>query len=192
MSSPTVSAKLQRIAEQAQQYPERVFTTLVHLIDVAFLREAYRRTRKDAAPGPDGVTAAQYAENLEENLQQLYERLRSGRYRAPPVQRAWLDKEDGTRRPIGMPEFEDKIAQRAVAMLLGAVYEQDFSDCSYGFRPSRNPHQALRELREKCREMNIGWVLDADVSGFFDLCEQTSNQLHDGKKFSPWAKFKFF
>jgi group II intron reverse transcriptase/maturase len=145
-----------------------VFTTLAHLIDVDLLREAFHRTRKDAAPGIDGVTAATYAEHLEANLTDLYERLRSGRYTAPPVKRTWLDKEDGSQRPIGMPTFEDKIVQRAVTMLLGAVYEQAFHDFSHGFREGHSPHQALHELREQCRELNIGWIVDADVSGFFD------------------------
>jgi retron-type reverse transcriptase len=145
-----------------------VFTTLAHLMDVDWLREAYRRTRKDAAPGIDGVTAAASAEHLEANLTDLYERLRSGRYTAPPVKRTWLDKEDGSQRPIGMPAFEDKIVQRAVTMLLGAVYEQDFHDFSHGFRQGHSPHQALQELREQCMELNIGWIVDADGSGFFD------------------------
>jgi retron-type reverse transcriptase len=98
-----------------------VFTTLAHRMDVDWRREAYRRTRKDAAPGSDGVTAAVYAEHLAAHLTDLYERRRSGRSTAPPVKRTWLDKEDGSRRPIGMPAFEDKIVQRAVTMLLGAV-----------------------------------------------------------------------
>jgi len=169
--SQTVSTKLQQIAEQAKRYPGTAFTTLVHLIDVDFLREAFRRTNKKSSPGIDGVTAERYAENLEENLQDLYERLRNGQYRAMPVERVWLDKEDGRKRPIGKPVLEDKIVQRAVAMLLEAVYEQDFYDFSYGFRAGRSPHQALRELRERCMEMNIGWIVDLDVCGFFDNLE---------------------
>ena len=94
--SQTISTKLQRIAEQASSHPEMVFTTLAHLIDVDFLREAYNRTRKNAAAGVDGVTAAEYAENLEENLRDLHVRLRSGRYQAPPVERTWLPKDDGS------------------------------------------------------------------------------------------------
>ena len=167
-SSPTITTQLQRIAEQAKQYPAMVFTTLAHLMDVDFLREAYRRTRKDSAPGIDGVTAAQYAEHLEENLRDLHERLRSGRYQAPPVKRQWLDKPDGSQRAIGLPTFEDKIVQRAVTMLLGAIYEEDFHAFSYGFRPGRSAHQALSALREQCREQRINWIVDADVSGFFD------------------------
>jgi len=184
--SQTISTKLQRIAEQAVQYPETVFTTLAHHIDVEFLREAYRRTRKAAAPGVDGVTAKEYAGDLDANLQALHERLRSGRYKAPPVKRVWLDKEDGRKRPIGLPAFEDKIVQRSVTMILEAIYEQDFQDCSYGFRPGRSAHQALHEIRERCMGKNIGWIVDADVSGYFDnidhglLREMLRRRVNDG------------
>jgi RNA-directed DNA polymerase len=130
LRSPTVTPKLQRIAAQAARDPDWVFTTLAHLIDEDFLREAYRRTSKSSAPGIDGVTAQTYAEHLDENLRDLHERLRSGRYQAAPVERVWLEKDDGGQRPIGKPAFEDKIVQRAVAMLLEAVYEQDFYDGS--------------------------------------------------------------
>jgi group II intron reverse transcriptase/maturase len=173
LSSPTVSTKLQWIAEQAVREPGRVFTTLAHLIDMDFLKEAFLRTRKDGAPGVDGVTAEEYAENLNENLRNLYERLRTGRYKAPPVKRAWLDKDDGGKRPIGMPAFEDKIAQRAVAMILGAVYEQDFESFSHGFREGHSQHQALSELRQRCGEIGVAWIVDADVAGFFDNLDHT-------------------
>jgi group II intron reverse transcriptase/maturase len=145
-----------------------VFTTLAHLIDVDFLREAYRLTRKSAAPGIDKVTAKDYAKNLEQNFGDLDDRLRSGRYVAPPVERTWIEKDDKSNRPIGKPTFEDKIVQRAVVMLLGAIYEKDFYDFSHGFRKGHSQHQALRELRELIMERNINWILDADVSGFFD------------------------
>jgi hypothetical protein len=135
---------------------------------LGFSSRAYRRTSKSSAAGIDGVTAKQYAEHLDENLQDLHGRLRSGRYQAAPVVRVWIEKEDGGRRPIDKPAFEDKIVQRAVAMLLEAIYEQDFSDCSYGFRPGRSPHHALRDLRTHCMEEGIGWIVDADVSGYFD------------------------
>jgi RNA-directed DNA polymerase len=141
-----MSTTLQRIAQQAIPYPAMVCTTLAHLMDVDWLREAYRRTRKDAAPGSDGVTAAAYADHLEANLTDLYERLRSGRYTAPPVKRTWLDKEDGSQRPIGMSACEDKIVQRAVTMLLGAVYEQDLHDFSHGFREGHGPRRAASVL----------------------------------------------
>ena len=185
-SSPTISTQLQRIAEQAKTYPAMVFTTLAHRMDVDFLREAYHRTRKDSAPGVDGVTADEYAEHLEENLRDLHERLRSGRYQAPPVKRRWLAKADGSQRPIGLPTFEDKIVQRAVAMLLGAIYEEDFYEFSPGFRPGHSAHQALSELREQCREQRINWIVDADVSGFFDslghdrLQEMLQQRVKDG------------
>jgi group II intron reverse transcriptase/maturase len=165
--------KLRRIAQQAVDYPEGGFRTLADLIDVDFLREAYRRTRKDSAPGIDRVTAQEYAEHLDEHLRDLHERLRSGRYQAPPVERVWLDKEDGRKRPIGKPTFEDKIVQRAVTMLLGAIYEVDFHDFSYGFREGRSPHQARNELREQCLGKHLHWLIDADISGFFDSLDHS-------------------
>ena len=173
MRSPTVTPQLQRIAAQAAHDPNRVLTTLAHLIDVYFLREAYRKTSKASAPGIDGVTAQAYAEHLDEHRRDLHERLRSGRYQAPPVERVWLEKEDGGQRPIGKPTFEDKLVQRAVAMLLEAIYEQDFYDGSYGFRQGRSPHDALHELRERCMTEDIGWIVDADVSGYFDSIDGT-------------------
>jgi RNA-directed DNA polymerase len=168
LSLPTVSTKLQWIAETAVREPGRVFTTLAYLIDIDFLKEAFDRTRKDSAPGVDGVTAEEYAENLDANLQNLHERLRTGRYKAPPVKRAWREKDDGEKRPIGMPVFEDKIAQRAYAMIMGAVYEQDFESFSHAFREGHSQHQALAQLREKCREIGVARIVDADVAGFFD------------------------
>ena len=177
LRSPTVSTTLQQIADQAVQYPDRVFTTLAHHIDVDFLREAFHRTSKRSAPGIDGVTAKKYAEDLEGNLANLHERLCSGRYQAPPVVRAWLDKEDGGQRPIGMPALEDKIVQRAVTMLLEAIYEQDFYPFSYGFRKGRSPHHALFELRERCMRMGGAWILDADISGYFDSIDR--NKLRE-------------
>jgi group II intron reverse transcriptase/maturase len=184
--SQTISTQLQQIAEQAREHPERVFTSLAHLMDVDFLREAYGKTRKDGAPGVDGVTAKAYAENLEENLSDLHSRLRSNRYQAPPVKRGWREKEDGSQRPLGMPGFEDKIAQRAVSMLMNAVYEQDFHEFSHGFREGHSPHQAVKELREQCTRLNIRWIVDADVSGFFDnldhgmLREIIKKRINDG------------
>ncbi len=171
LSSPTVYSKLRKIAYQASEYPDRVFTTLAHLIDIEFLQEAYRRTKKSSAPGIDGVTAKEYAEHLDDNLRDLHQRLRSGRYKAPPVERVWLEKPDGGKRPIGKPSFEDKIVQRAVAMLLEQIYEREFHDFSYGFRRGRSPHDALQELREQCYQTNTTWIIDADVSGFFDAID---------------------
>lgn len=186
MRSPIVSTKIQQIAEQASQYPDMVFTTLMHQVDVEFLREAYRQTRKSGAPGASGQTAKEYTENLAENLDALYDRMCAGQYRAPPVKRVWLDKADGGQRPIGIPEFEDKLVQRAVNMLLEAVYEQDFHPFSHGFRKGRSAHQALHELRTQCLRQNTGWIIDADVQGFFDhlphdqLREIVKRRVNDG------------
>jgi group II intron reverse transcriptase/maturase len=185
LRSPTVSTKLQQLAEQAVQHPDRVFTTVAHLVDVDVLREAFYRT-SDKAPGMDKVTKKGYASDLEANLADLHERLRTGRYFAPPVERVWIDKEDDKQRPIGKPTFEDKVAQRAYAMVLSAIYEKDFQDCSYGFREGRSPHHALHVLREQAMGRNIHWVVDADVQGFFDsiphdqLREVLRKRVNDG------------
>jgi group II intron reverse transcriptase/maturase len=136
------------------------------------LREAYRRTRKDGAVGVDHQTAEQYAEDLEENLQSLLDRAKSGRYRAPAVRRVHIPKgTTGQTRPIGIPTFEDKILQRAVRMVLEAVYEQEFLACSYGFRPGRSGHQALEDLWKGCMAMGGGWVLELDLRSFFDTLD---------------------
>ena len=165
-----VSTRLQRIAQLAQENRDRVLVSLAHAIDVDFLREAYGRTRKDGAPGVDGQTAGSYEMALEENLQSLLSRFKSGNYKAPPVRRVYIPKgNDPTKkRPIGVPTFEDKVLQRAVAMVLEAVYEQDFLDCSYGCRPGRSAHQAIRDLRKGLMSMGGGWVLDADIEGYYD------------------------
>ena len=166
--SNDISTKLQRIAELAQRRSGEALTTLAHHIDIAWLTEAFRRTRKDGATGVDGQTANEYAQDLEANLQSLLERFRSGRYRAPAVRRVHLPKGDGRTRPIGIPTVEDKILQRAVAMVLTEVYEQDFLSCSFGFRPARSAHQALEVLWKEAMEGGGGWVLEVDIQGFFD------------------------
>jgi len=195
--SPTITTKLHQIAKQARENPERVFISLAHLMDVDFLREAYRKTRKDGAPGVDGIRAKEYARNLEENLSNLHNRLRENQYKAPPVKRAWIDKDDGSQRPLGMPVFEDKVVQRAVSMLMSGIYEQDFYDFSFGFREGRSPHQALKEVRKKCNNLNIQWIVDADVSGFFDnldhgiLREHIKRRINDGgliRLIGKWLK----
>jgi group II intron reverse transcriptase/maturase len=169
LGSSTVLTKLQRIAELARQQPPMVLTTLAHHIDLEWLREAFRRTRKDGATGVDGQTAAEYAVNLDANLALLLERAKSGTYRAPPVRRVHIPKGSGPEtRALGIPTFEDKLLQRAVLMLLEAVYEQDFLDCSYGFRPGRSAHQALEALWQQAMSMGGGWVLEIDIRKFFD------------------------
>lgn len=167
-----VSTKQRRIAELARQSPQMSFTSLAYLMDVPWLREAYRRTRRDGAVGVDGVTAEEYEEHLEENLQSLLDRAKSGLYRAPPVRRVHIPKGSGSEtRPIGIPAFEDKVLQRAVVMLLEPIYEEDFHEGSYGFRPKRSAHQALEALW-KC-SMNVagGWILEVDIRKFFDTID---------------------
>jgi len=171
LNSGTVSTRLERIAELAKKHPERVFKSLHHVVDVEWLREAFRRTRKDAAVGADGQTAEEYARDLESNLEALLSRFRTGTYRAPPVRRVHIPKGDGRTRPIGVPTFEDKVLQRAVAMVLEAVYEQDFHPGSYGFRPGRGTHDALAHLWEGLMSQRGGWVLEVDIRNFFDTLE---------------------
>lgn len=166
-SSTFISPGLRRVAEKAKEHPEWAFTNLAHHIDLELLREAYRRTRKDGAVGVDGVTSAEYAQQLEGNLQSLLDRAKSGRYHAPAVRRAYAPKGDGRQRPLGIPTFEDKVLQRAAVMVLEAVYEQDFIPCSYGFRPGRSAHEAVQAVREGVMAMGGGFVLEADIRDCF-------------------------
>jgi RNA-directed DNA polymerase len=165
-----VSTKRRRIAQLARQSPEMGFTSLAHHIDLEWLLEAYRLTRKDGAVGVDGQDGEDYAADLEANLRSLLDRAKSGRYQAPPVRRVHIPKAGSATetRPLGIPTFEDKVLQRAVVMVLEAVYEQDFLDCSYGFRPGRSAHQALDSLWRQTMAMGGGWIVDVDVRRFFD------------------------
>lgn len=160
--------KRQWIAEQAREHPERVFTSLHHLIDLDWMFEAWSLTRKDGAAGIDGRTADDYEKDLEANLERLLIQIKSGSYRAPPVRRHFIPKADGSKRPLGIPTFEDKVAQRAIVMLLEPIYEEDFLDCSFGFRPDRSAHDAIRNLRDGIMETGQRWVIDADISKYFD------------------------
>ena len=172
--SDTVSTKLQRIAGLARETPERAFLSLAHHIDLEFLHEAFRRTRKDGATGVDGRTAEEYEERLEQNLQSLLDCFKSGRYKAPPVRRTYIPKGDGKeQRPIGIPTFEDKVLQRAVTMVLEAVYEQEFLTCSHGYRPGRSARTALTDLRQELMAMGGGWVLEVDIKSFFDSLDHS-------------------
>ena len=167
-----VSTKRQRIATLAKQSPQTSFTTLAHNIDLEWLYAAYHQVRKDGAPGVDRETAGSYSANLEANLQSLLDRAKSGLYKAPPVRRVHIPKGTGGKtRPIGIPTFEDKVLQRAVAMVLESIYEQDFMDCSYGFRPKRCAHQALESFRDQQIAIRAGWVLEVDIQGFFDALD---------------------
>jgi group II intron reverse transcriptase/maturase len=153
--------------------PQVALTTLAHHIDIDWLRGAYRRTRKDGATGVDRQTAYEYARNLEENLRSLLEQAKSGSYVAPPVRRVHIPKAGAgsQTRPIGIPTFEDKVLQRAVVMVLEAVYEQSFLNCSYGFRPGRSAHQALRVVQGQTVQMAGRWVLEVDVRKFFETLD---------------------
>jgi group II intron reverse transcriptase/maturase len=156
--------------------PELAFTSLNHYIDKEWMTEAYRRTRKSGAPGVDGQTAREYAEDLGEKLRDLLERAKSGRYYAPPVKRVHIPKrgKENEQRPIGIPTFEDKILQRAVVMVLEPIYEHDFLECSYGFRPRRSAHDALKAIWQHIMSMKQGcWILEADISKFFDTLDKS-------------------
>ena len=163
-----ISTRQEKLARPAQIEPKLVLTTLAHHIDAVWLREVYRRTRKDGAAGVDGVTAVQYEVELEANLTSLLERFKSGRYRAPAVRRVHIPKPGKAKktRPIGIPTLEDKMLQRAVLMVLEPIYEQDFLDCSYGFRPGRSAHQALEVLWRRLMKMGGGWIIDLDIESF--------------------------
>jgi group II intron reverse transcriptase/maturase len=148
------------------------FTSLNHLLNRRWLYEAYGAIRPEAAPGIDGQTARDYAANLAANLQALEDRAKSGTYRAPAVRRVRIPKGTGDEtRPIGIPTFEDKILQRAVVMALEPIYEQDFLDCSYGFRPGRSAHQALQALWQQTMALGGGWVVEVDIRKFFDTLD---------------------
>jgi group II intron reverse transcriptase/maturase len=171
----SVTTKLQQIAELARNAPQMVLTTLAHHIDLEWMKEAHRQTRKDGAAGVDNQTAADYEKELEDNLQSLLDRFKAGTYRAPPVRRVYIPKGDPNAkasRPIGIPTFEDKVLQRAVLMVLEAVYEQDFMSCSYGFRPGRSAHQALDDLWLGLMDVRGGWVIDLDIQNFFDALDR--------------------
>ncbi|BAR54353.1 reverse transcriptase/maturase family protein [Bradyrhizobium diazoefficiens] len=148
-----------------------MLTSLHHLIDCEWMLEAYRLTRKDGAPGIDGMMATDYEANLEANLGDLLARIKSGRYIAPPVRRHYIPKADGTERPLGIPTLEDKVAQRAILLLLEPIYETDFLSCSYGFRPGRSAHDALHALRNGFMEQGLRWVVDVDISKYFDTID---------------------
>jgi len=196
-SSTFISPGLQRVAEKAKEHPDWVFTTLAHHITLDLLLEAYRRTRKDGAAGVDGVTATDYERDLQGNLRSLLDRAKSGRYRAPAVRRAYIPKANGRPRPLGIPTLEDKVLQRAVVMVLESVYEQDFLDCSYGFRPGRSPHDALNALRQGVMAMGGGYVLEADIRDCFGTLSHEhlrtilSQRMRDGvltRLIGKWLK----
>src|ERR1700693_4011309 len=181
-----MSPQLLKVAERAKQEPDGQFHSLAHLLDELALHRAYHGQREDAAVGVDGITKEDYGQDLVANLRNLHERLRSKRYRHQPILRVHIPKDNGTTRPLGISAFEDKIVQDALREVLQAVYEQDFLDCSYGFRPGRSAHDAVRALHqaERCGELNC--VLEADIQSFFDnvdrkaLLQMLQERVADG------------
>jgi len=160
--------KLSLISERAQQDPKCQFTSLAHLLNERFLEHCYHRLGRDRACGIDSVTWQEYGENLEENLRDLVTRLKAKRYKPLPARRVYIPKDEHSTRPLGLPALEDKIVQKGVALILGAIYEADFLDCSYGFRPGRSCHQAVDAVDKSIMQNPINHVIDADIKGFFD------------------------
>jgi RNA-directed DNA polymerase len=169
-----VSTQQQRIAELAKHAPQLGFTSLNHFMDLNWLEEAFKRTRKDGAAGVDGQTGDDYQANLQGNLEALLDRAKSGAYFAPPVRRVYIPKGTGNEtRPLGIPTLEDKVLQRAVVMLLESIYEQDFLNCSFGFRPRRSAHQALQAFWQQAMDMGGCWVVEVDIRKFFDTLDRS-------------------
>jgi RNA-directed DNA polymerase len=196
--SGPMSTEGSRIAELAKQAPSMAFTNLSQYLTYGTLLLALARTRRDGAVGVDGQTFEAYAENSESKLRDLLDRAKSGTYRAPPVRRAYIPKGTGTEtRPIGIPTVEDKVLQRAVVLVLEQIYEQDFLDCSYGFRPGRSAHQALDTLWRQLMGLGGGWVVEVDIRKFFDtldharLREFLQRRVRDGvllRLIGKWLK----
>src|SRR5262245_12525859 len=172
-TSEHMSPELLKVAERAKREPGGQFHSLAHLIDESALMRAYDRLRKDAAIGVDGVSKEQYGQRLEENLRDLHERLKSKRYRHQLIRRVHIPKEKGRTRPIGISATEDKLVQGALRELLEAIYEQDFLECSYGFRPGRSAHDAVRALHRTVSRGEMNWLLEADIVSFFDSVDRT-------------------
>ena len=183
----SMSTKRTRIAELAREDKERKFFSIAHLLTEEALREAFESLRKDASAGVDRVTWAGYAVEVSENIRQLHDRMKEGQYRAQPLRRIYIPKEDGRQRPISIPSLEDKIVQKAAADLLNTIYEQDFLKCSYGFRPGRGPQDALDEVGRVICRRPIAAILEADITGYFDaivrsvLTEMIEKRVSDGR-----------
>jgi Retron-type reverse transcriptase len=162
-----VSTQLLKIAAKAKQDPKARFTSLAHILTPDFLLETWRQLNRKGASGIDGETIEAFETNLEERIQGLWRRLRAGRYQAPPVRRVEIPKGNGKMRPLGIPTVEDRLLQRAVARILGAIYEQDFLECSFGYRVGRNPHLALKALRDHMVVGKVRHLYEADIQGYF-------------------------
>jgi RNA-directed DNA polymerase len=164
----TRETQFARIAQKAQENPDEVFTSLAHYLTEEYLMSSFKKLNKSATSGIDRVSWNDYELNLQTRIEDLHKRLRTGKYKAPNIRRAWIDKGGGKHRPLGISTVEDKIVQRAVTDILNLIYEQDFYSFSYGFRVKRSAHQALIHLRNQCMRWKIKWVLDADIQGCFD------------------------
>ncbi|MBX9668334.1 MAG: group II intron reverse transcriptase/maturase [Candidatus Obscuribacterales bacterium] len=181
-----MSTELERISKLARENRRLQFLSIAQYLNPAALLEAFRRLRKDASAGVDGIKYGEYQKGTEEKIQKLHERVRQKRYRAQPLRRVYIPKEDGKQRPLSIPSLEDKILQKATATLLNAIYEQDFYECSYGFRPGRSQHQALDAVKRTICGRPVGWLLEADISGYFDaivrsqLMEMIERRVKDG------------
>ena len=165
-ADPPVSPGLAELAARARK--EACLTNVMGFVDEELLRHAFASLRKQAAPGVDGQRYAEYAAELDAKLRDLHTRLKTGRYAAPAVRRVYIPKASGGLRPLGITTVEDRVVQKAVAWVLGAVYEQDFEDCSHGFRPARSAHTALHQLREGMMQHQVRAVVEVDIVGFFD------------------------
>src|SRR5712692_3838889 len=192
-----MSTEINRLSELAKEDPKRQFFSIAHLITPEKMYAAFLNLRKDASAGVDGVTYEEYEKDAARNIRELHQRLKDGKYRAQPLRRVYIPKEDGKQRPISIPALEDKLVQKAVADLLNAIYEQDFLECSYGFRPGRGQRQALNEVgRVVCRRPT-GWVLEIDIRSYFDsivrsaMVEMIEKRVNDGsvlRLIQKWIK----
>jgi RNA-directed DNA polymerase len=163
-----MSTEIDRLTELAKEDPKRQFYSIAHMITFGALYAAFRGLRKKASAGVDGVTYEEYERDVAGNLQTLHERLKNGKYQAQPLRRIYIPKENGKQRPISIPALEDKIVQKAMVEILNAIYEQDFLDCSYGFRPGRGQHQALDEVRRVICTRPTEWIVEIDITAYFD------------------------
>jgi RNA-directed DNA polymerase len=168
----SVSQRLDRIRKAAKERKQERFTTLLHHVDVPMLRTAFYALRRDAAPGADGLTWQDYEADLDRRIEDLHDRVHRGAYRAQPSRRRFIPKPDGRQRPLAIAALEDKTVQRAVVMVLNAIYEEDFLGLSYGFRPGRSQHDALDALVTGIGNTKVNWILDADIRSFFDMVSQ--------------------
>jgi group II intron reverse transcriptase/maturase len=160
--------KLSLITGHARRDPDFQFTSLAHLLNVEYLRDCYKSLNRNKAVGIDNVSWEEYGRNLEENLKLLVSRLKRKKYKPMPARRVYIPKSETGKRPLGISALENKIVERAITWILESIYEQDFLNCSYGFRPKRNCHQALKELNDLIMFQPVNHIVEADIKGFFD------------------------